>query len=528
MGEGGQGIRTTGADVLVDTLLANGVDVCFANPGTSEMHFVAALDRKPELRCILGLSEGLVTGAADGYARMAGRPAATLLHTGPGLSNGLANLHNARRARAAVVNIVGDHASHHLALDAPLTTDIESLAAPMSNWVRRVKDPADVGPTVAAAVEAALTPPGVATMILPADAAWGTLALAIPPQKAIIEAPRPANTETVREVARLIRSNPQGVAMVVSGAAAQADGLAVAGRIAAACGIQLFNEVLVAHTQRGRGRVAPARIPYPIDMALATLKDIRVLILVGAPEPVAFFAYPGMPGRLVPEGCTVATLARHGEDLKATLEALGDELGVSPTAPLPVAGSPTDTGEPSGTLTEDAIAVIVAHKVPEDAIVCDEGVTSARRFFALSAFSAPHDLIMQTGGAIGDGIPLATGAAIACPDRKVICLQADGSAMYNIQGLWTQARENLDIVTVIFSNRTYAILHAEMRNVGVGEIGTNARQMLNLDNPALDWVSLARGLGVEAAVATSCEAFAALFSAALSRRGPFLIEARLA
>ncbi|MGN7803518.1 acetolactate synthase large subunit [Ensifer sp. 22521] len=527
MGEGGQRIRTTGADILVDTLLANDVNVCFANPGTSEMHFVAALDRKPEMRCILGLSEGVVTGAADGYARMTGRPASTLLHTGPGLANSLANLHNARRARTPVINVVGDHASYHLALDAPLTSDIEGLARPMSNWVRRVKDPSDVRPTAAAAYRASLTPPGVATMILPADASWGALSTDAPAQKVLVEAPRPASAETVREVARLVRANPEGVAMVLSGAAARAESLAIAGRIAAACNVQLFNEVLVAHTQRGRGRVAPRRIPYPIDMALETLRDVKVLILVGGPEPVAFFAYPGKPGRLVPEGCAVVTLARHGEDLKGTLEALRDELGISATLPLPMPSAPTDEGEPSGALTEDAIAVIVAHKVPENAIVCDEAATSARRYFALSAFSAPHDFIMQTGGAIGEGIPLSTGAAIACPDRKVICLQADGCAMYNIQGLWTQVRENLDIVTVIFSNRTYAILHAEMRNVGVEEIGTNARRMLNLDNPALDWVSLARGFGVEAAVATSCEAFAALFDAALSRRGPFLIEARL-
>ncbi len=454
--------------------------------------------------------------------------AATLLHTGPGLANSLANLHNARRARTPVLNIVGDHASYHLALDAPLTSDIEGLARPMSNWVRRAKDAGDVGPTAAAAYRASLSPPGVATMILPADASWAPLSADAPPEKVLLEAPSPASPETVREVARLIRSNPAGVAMVLSGEAAKAESLAVAGRIAAASNIELFNEVLVAHAQRGRGRVAPRRIPYPIDMALETLKDVKVLILVGAPEPVAFFAYPGKPGRLVPEGSAVVTLARHGEDLKASLEALRDELGISATHPLPALAAASDEGEPTGTLTEDAIAVIVAHKVPEDAIVCDEAATSARRYFALSAFSAPHDFIMQTGGAIGGGIPLATGAAIACPDRKVICLEADGCAMYNIQGLWTQAREDLDVVTVIFSNRTYAILHAEMRNVGVEEIGTNARRMLNLDQPALDWVSLARGFGVEAAIATSCEAFAALFDAALSRRGPFLIEARLA
>lgn len=521
--------RTThenGADVLTDVLLVNGVDVCFANPGTSEMHFVAALDRKPELRCVLGLAEGVVTGAADGYARMTGRPAATLLHTGPGLANGLANLHNARRARTPMINIVGDHASYHLPLDAPLTSDIEGLARPMSNWVRRVSGPDDVGPAAEAAYRAALTPPGVATLILPADAAWGEPTGQGALTKVTIDPPRAPDADAVRDIAKAIRANPGRVGMVLSGVAALADGLELAGRIASECDVMLFNEVLVAHTQRGRGRTAPPRIPYPIDMAQEVLRTIDVLVLVGAPEPVAFFAYPGKPGRLVREDCTLLTLSRHGDDLPAALDALREELGVKRKGIVPLA-LPMEEGMPTGPLTDDAVAVTVAAKLPENAIVVEEAITSGRRYFPLSAFSAPHDFIMNTGGAIGDGIPLATGAAVACPDRKVINLQADGSAMYTVQGLWTQARENLDIVTVIFSNRTYAILHAEMRNVGVDTIGRNARYMLDLDKPAIDWVSIAQGMGVEAAAATTCEDFARLFDAALARRGPFLIEAQI-
>ncbi|RUZ81592.1 acetolactate synthase large subunit, partial [Mesorhizobium sp. M7A.F.Ca.CA.001.14.1.1] len=196
-----------GADVLCDVLLANDVTVCFANPGTSEMHFVAALDRKPKMRCVLGLFEGVVTGAADGYARMTDRPAATLLHTGPGLANGLANMHNARRAFSPMINIVGDHASYHLPLDAPLTSDIESLAAPMSNWVGRVKGPADVVPAAEAAFRASLTPPGVATLILPADAAWGEVDAVLPGKVTL--APTPAvDMDAVRKIAAAIRAAP--------------------------------------------------------------------------------------------------------------------------------------------------------------------------------------------------------------------------------------------------------------------------------------------------------------------------------
>ncbi|CAN7308099.1 acetolactate synthase large subunit [Mesorhizobium sp. LjRoot246] len=515
-----------GADVLCDVLLANDVTVCFANPGTSEMHFVAALDRKPQMRCVLGLFEGVVTGAADGYARMTDRPAATLMHTGPGLANGLANMHNARRAFSPMINIVGDHASYHLSLDAPLTSDIEGLAAPMSTWVGRVNGPADVAPAAEAAFRASLTPPGVATLILPADAAWGEVdAVSVGKVKL---SPMPAvDMDAVRKIAGAIRSAPGRVGMVVRGKAARADALAIAGQISAGSDVRLFSEVLIARMQRGRGRVAPTRIPYPVDAATAMLSEVDVLILVGGKEPVAFFAYPGKPGRLVREDCRVLTLAAHGEDLHAALEALRDELGIKPSQQQVFATGFPDETMPNGRLTEDAIALSVARKLPADAIICDEAVTSARRFFALSAFAAPHDYMMGTGGSIGGGIPLATGAAIACPDRKVINLEADGSGMYTVQGLWTQARENLDVVTIVFSNRTYAILHGEMKNVGVGAIGKNARRMLDLDHPSLDWVSLAQGMGVEAARADTCERFDALLDSALSRRGPFLIEAVL-
>lgn len=423
-----------------------------------------------------------------------------------------------------MINIVGDHASYHLALDAPLTSDIESLAAPMSNWVRRVGGPDDVASSAEAAYRASLLPPGIATLILPANAAWGEVEPA-PLRRIMVPAPPVINADTVRRIADAIRNALGRVGLVVSGVAARADSLEIAGQIAAARNVRLFSEVLVARMERGVGRVAPTRIPYPIDAALELLSDIDVLVLVGAPEPVAFFAYPGKPGRLVRDDCKVHVLAAHGENLKGALEALRDELGVTRSQPLLHATSIPDEQVPNGTLTDDAIAVIMAQKLPENAIVCEEAVTSARRFFALSAFAAPHDFIMTTGGAIGDGIPLSTGAAIACPDRKVFNLQADGSAMYTVQGLWTQAREKLDVVTIVFANRAYAILHAEMRNVGVETVGTNARRMLDLDHPSLDWVSIARGLGVEAARANSCEEFSDLLDSILSRRGPFLIEA---
>lgn len=511
-----------GADLLCDTLLVNGVDVCFANPGTSEMHFVAALDRKPQMRCILGLFEGVVTGAADGYGRMARRPAATLLHTGPGLANGLANLHNARRASAPVVNVVGDHASHHLKFDAPLTSDIESLARPMSNWVHRVSSPADVGDTARLAILAAHTTPGVATMILPADAAWGDASSAVATTIDIPARPLPA-AGVIDGVAAAIRRHRGRFGILVGGDAALAEGAEWAGRIAEAYEGRVFAEVLPTRVARGRGCVSPASIPYPVDLAVATLKDIDLLVLVGAVEPVAFFAYPGKPSRLLNAAAVAMPLADRGEDQLGALQALAAQLG-GIAGHTTIHRSALEAAEPSGPLTADAVGELLARRLPEQAIVCDEGMTSATRFRALAAWAAPHELLTVAGGSIGLGIPMAVGAATACPDRKVVNLQADGSALYTVQGLWTEARENLDILTLILSNRSYAILWGELHNLGVNEVGRNATRMMSLDNPPLDWVQLARGFGVEAERVDSCEALARLLPAAMRRRGPFLIE----
>lgn len=510
-----------GADLLCETLLANGIDTCFANPGTSEMHFVAALDRQPRMRCVLGLFEGVVTGAADGYARMADKPAATLLHLGPGLANGLANLHNARRAHSPMVNIVGDHATYHLQHDAPLTSDIDSLAWPMSSWVGRADAADSVGTRTAQAIQAARTGAGgIATLILHADAAWGHTsapvpAIALPPARA---KPDPA---LIAQAGNALR-NGKSTTILVGGDALRAAQLDLLDRIAQQTGARVMAQQANGRMQRGAGRVALDRVPYVIDDALATFRDTQQVILIGAIAPVGFFAYPGKPGSMLPEACQVIALADVNADLAAAVTALADETGLAPAPRLAHRARPP---MPAGTLTPDAIAIALAHLMPAQAIICDESVTSGRDFFGTTYGAEPHDFLQLTGGAIGEGIPLAVGAALACPDRKVIGLQADGSGMYTVQGLWTQARERLDVVTIIFANRLYKILHGELLNVGAAAAGENARRMLDLDDPALDWVAISRGMGVEAARTDSCEGFLDLLRAALSRKGPFLIEA---
>lgn len=509
-----------GAESLVRTLLGGGVDVCFTNPGTSEMHFCAALDRVDGMRCVLGLFEGVVTGAADGYGRMADCPAATLLHTGPGLGNGLANLHNARKAATPMVNVVGEHATYHIAHDAPLTADIEGIARPVSDWVKTCATAAAVASEGARAIAAAKAPPGrIATLILPADTAWDEAAgpAAVPPPPA----PAPLDEAAIAECAAALRSGAPAM-LLLGGHALREGALELAGRIAAATGAALRSEFAAARSERGAGRVTPERMPYVVDEALAVTRDIRHLVLVGCQRPVAFFAYPGKPSLLIPESCRTHLLAPNGADLMAALEALAKALGAADAEPA--REPPVRPPLREGRLDADAIAAAIGHLMPEGCIVSDESITCGRMLHPWTKGAPPHDWLFGTGGSIGRALPEATGAAIACPGRKALCLTGDGSAMYTVQALWTQAREKLDVVTVIYANRSYAILHGELRNVGANP-GPKAHDIFDLDRPALDWVAVANGLGVEAARAETAEAFNRALAAAFAGSGPFLIEA---
>ena len=509
-----------GAESLVRTLVGGGVDVCFANPGTSEMHFVAALDRVEGMRCVLGLFEGVVTGAADGYARMTGNPAATLLHLGPGLANGLANIHNANKASTPMVNIVGDHATYHRRYDAPLTSDIETAAKPFSHWVRTSPDARSVAADGAAAIAAARLPPGrIATLILPADTAWneGSGPVPVPPAAA----PAAPSREAVAEAARILRSG-EPTLILLTGRAVHADGLDLAGRIAAHTGARLIAQGSNARTQRGRGRVSVERIPYVVDQALAVLAGLRHVILVGAKMPVAFFAYPDKPSQLTPPEAEGHVLAAPQEDLILALEWLADEVGAR-AAPAPIVNE-RPPAPAIGAITSAALGASLGALLPENAIVADEAVTTGRNFFAPTRAAAPHDWLSNMGGSIGLGMPLATGAAVACPDRKVVSLEGDGSAMYTVQALWTQAREGLDVTTVLFSNRSYAILRGELANVGAGNPGRKALDMLDLGRPDIDWVGLARSLGVPGARVTEMADFNRRFAEGLATPGPFLVE----
>jgi acetolactate synthase-1/2/3 large subunit len=513
---------TNGAQALITTLVDSDVQVCFANPGTSEMHFVAALDSVPQMRAVLCLFEGVVTGAADGYARIAGKPAATLLHLGPGLGNGLANLHNARRAHVPLVNIIGDHATYHKKYDAPLESDIEPLTDWAHGWVRRTAAGADVGRDAAEAVAASLASPArVASLILPADISWDEGAEASGPVAPV--PPATPDAAAVAEIADVLRGGEPAV-LLIGGPATGLRGLSAADRIAAATGARTMVETFPARLTRGAGVPAAERIGYLAEQAAYQLDEIKHLIVAGTRAPVSFFAYPGRPSDLVPEGAVVHNLAGLETDVVAALEQLA-ELVAPGTSPRPAPAAAPEL--PSGELTAQNWVQVIAALLPADAIISDESNTGGFLLPAATAGSPHHDVLTLTGGAIGQGLPVALGAAVAAPDRPVIALQADGSAAYTISALWTMARECLNVTTVLINNSAYAILRLELSRVGAAAGGTKANDLLDLSRPNMDFAKIAEGFGVPASVASTCEELAEQFRRALIEPGPHLIDARI-
>jgi acetolactate synthase-1/2/3 large subunit len=510
-----------GAQTLLRTLVDGGVDVCFTNPGTSEMHFVAALDAVPEMRAVLALFEGVATGAADGYARMAGKPAATLLHLGCGLGNGLANLHNARKGKVPIVNIVGDHATYHVQYDAQLQSDIETVARNVSPWVRTTQKTEDLGRDAAEAIATSMGPPGqIATLILPADVSWseGGVVAEVPK----LPQPERAADAVIDAIATALKGSGK-TAFLLGGRALREPMLLAAARIAAQTGAKLFAEVFPTRIERGAGLPHVERIAYLAELASVQLTGIEHLILVDAKAPVSFFAYPGKKSYLVPDGCTVHTLANFAQDAQGGLDALVQRLGAENAKPaLQIAERP---GRPSGKLTAEKVCQAIGHLLPERAIIVDEAQTSGVMLPTSTAGAPRHDLLALTGGAIGMSLPLAVGAAVACPDRQVLALVGDGSAMYTIQALWTMARERLNVVTVVFSNRSYAILNVELQRVGAGGAGAAAKSQLDISNPDLDFVAMSRGMGVPASRVTTCDEFVTALEQAFANPGPYLIDA---
>jgi acetolactate synthase I/II/III large subunit len=510
-----------GAEALIATVVSGGVEVCFANPGTTELPLVLALDSVPGLRSILCLHENVATGAADGYGRMAGKPAICLLHLGVGLANGLTNLHNARRAFTPVVNVIGDHATWHLPADPLLATDVESLAQTVSGYVKKSLAATTVALDMADAIEAAMTNGGcVATLIVPHDAQIGEAGEAgdgTPVRR--IRANKTYSARRILQAAKALKSGKS--ALLLGGDALLEPGIILAGRIAAIGGADLLCDTFFARMERGGDLPSPTKLPYFPDEALALTRRYARVIVAGTRRPVAFFGHPAVPSYLTTEEQTVI-LTGPQEDSLGALVALASEVK-APDVVDQVLGEPP--AMPKGGLDALAVSAVIAGLQPADCIVMDEVLAVGVPYFDASKHSPRFTHLMLTGGAIGQGPSAATGAAIACPKRKVINFQSDGCGAYSVQALWTQARENLDVVTVIGSNRSYQILQLELLRAGVAQMGPIARSMLGLNDPFIDWVKIGEGFGVPAVAVDSAEALARELERALMHKGPYLIEA---
>ena len=512
-----------GAESLINALAAHGVNACFANPGTSEMQLVAALDKQPGIRAVLCLFEGVVTGAADGYGRMADKPALNLLHLGPGFANGMANLHNAQRAGSPVLNMVGDHATDHLQHDAPLTSDIKGMATPVSRSFRVSDGATGLAQTGLDALADSLKHNGsISTFVVPADHAWTDI------EASLSELPdTPLTTvsdTTISEIAAQLQSASNSC-LFLGGRTLREEALHQAGRIAAATGCRLVTETFFARQARGVGRVPTERLAYFGEAATEQLAGIDLLVLAGTKAPVSFFAYPEKPSVLAPESATQRTLVDRDSDALDALTRLADYLD-APATPE-VITDPADYPLGDGAIDANELGKVIANRLPEQAIVCDEGATNGLGAFLLTANAPPHDWLTLTGGAIGQGLPLAVGAAIACPDQKVIAMEADGSGMYTVQALWTMVREQLDITVVLLNNRSYAILNIELSRVGVEQPGPTALSLLDLSNPDLEWTDIARGMGMQAVKVETVAALDQAFANAMAQSGPSLIEVML-
>lgn len=512
------------ADALLKTLVDNGLEVVFANPGTSEMHLVAAIDHYPQIRPVLGLFEGVVTGAADGYARMSGKAAANLLHLGPGLGNGFANIHNAKKARSPMINIVGDHATFHLKYDAPLTSDLDGLAKSSSDWVERVKSPEELPAGGSRAWQAAHNFPGqIATLIVPADCAWGETDKIGKILNSV--GPSEIDNDVLREAYEAL-TDKSNCMLFLGGEFLDEQSVNMAAKIATKTGARLATETFRKRQRRGFGIPVVEPLPYFSEMAEDFLDGIESIVFVGSKPPVSFFAYPDKRSYLSPENSKLVQLATFEQDGKKALESLCEMLDANEISEelLP---SETSQAPLNGELNPAHVGLLLGELLPEEAIVSDEAATSGFLVYPNTWNSKPHDWLSLTGGSIGQGLPLATGAAIACPDRPVICLHGDGGAMYTIQSLWTQARENLNVTNIIFSNRAYAILKIELDRVGALETGDRAESLFSLENPEINWVSLGKSLGVESFTAPTVEEFRKIFSSAVNEPGPSLIEVRV-
>lgn len=505
-----------GSECLVGTLINHGVDLLFTNPGTSEVGLLAEIGTSEQIRAVPVLFEGIAAGAADGYFRMTGCPAATMLHVGPGLANAWSALHNAAKARSGVVNIVGQLSEAHLEYESPLKSDLLALATSVSDVVRYPLSSARVGIDAHAAADAAKRGK-VATLVMANDVGWSDGAeLATPPGAQNTDAHGALDPAAMTA----LKQGPRTL-FLLGGLALDVGAQRDAAAIASATGCSVMIEWANARCERGGDLPSWARIPYPVDEAVRTLAAYDTIVLCGAAEPIAFFNYRNSPSRLAAPSARVIDLHAEGADVRLALGAARRALASDPARPCHPPASRYTYGAPK---SPDPVSAAIAAALPEDAIIVNEAITSASDLFAASAAAPRHTWLDNLGGSIGFALPAAIGAAIGAPGRRVIALCGDGSTMYSLQGLWTMARENLDITVLVFANRAYKILINELVQASDAHLNDRTFSLLQLDNPAIGWAKLSGSLGVDATRVHSFDQLKAALTLALDTQGPRLIE----
>ncbi|MEP7004693.1 MAG: acetolactate synthase large subunit [Sphingomonas bacterium] len=519
-----QAKRGNGAVALLKALRTGGARICFANPGTTELTLVDALAEVPEIRSVLALFEGVCTGAADGFARVSGEVPLTLLHLGPGFANGIANLHNARRAHSGIVNLIGDHASWHLPYDAPLTSDIESLATPVSIAVIRMRDTAQISVDAIRALEAAAgTPGGPVTMIVPTDIVDAKVESGAVPSPA---PPRPRAVDAARiEDAAAIAAKAGDLILLLGGDALAEAGQRAAAAIVAKVGGRVLMEPYPAIVALGGDLPPIERQAYFPDDVIRQMGDAYV-ILAGARAPISYFGYEGYPSQLVRDD-RLFCLSTLEDDGPAALELLAANLGSMPVEPVETGSATTEASTPDTPLSPGIITAALIERLPENAIISLEGSTLGGPWLRQAHQARRHRVMTNTGGAIGQGLPCAVGAALAAPASRVVSLQSDGSAHYTLQALWTMAREKLRVTIILAANHRYGILQTELDRVEAPLEDPVIASLTRLDNPRADWVALAAGYGVDAVRVTNAGELNAALERGLSLDGPLLIQAEL-
>ena len=508
--------------MLLRTAANAGIEVCFANAGTTELPIVAAFDAVSGIHPVLALFEGVCTGGADGYGRVKEVPAMTLLHLGPGFANGIANLHNARRARTPLINVIGQHTTWHINADAPLTMDVESLAKTVSAWTRTNTSAESLSRDFADAFTASMSGK-IVSLIVPNDHLWAEV-------EPIIHTPAPLQFDPldlgpIEAAADLLKAGKK-TALMLGGKALRGEGLTIAGHIQSITGCDLLTETFPGYVERGTGLPDVIRVPYFPEPAQVLLSQYEAIILADVKEPVTFFGYPGIESHLLTKDQKTLSISSGNQSIVEALGCLEDLLKTT----IPAKNWGHNSSQrlkpqlPRGKLTAEKACHMLAALQPEGAIIIDEGITSAIPYYPLTAGSPPHSVLTIAGGSIGYGMPCAVGSALAFPGRPVINFQADGSAMYTIQALWTEAREGLNVKTLICSNRGYNILRVELERAGITNPGHKALSLADIDQPKLNWVSISSGMGVPAKSVNTAGSLKKELEKILSEPGPSLIE----